>query len=449
MSALVTLGNSFRLPSAQGVETTLPPRMHLLNGVPPLVFLVDGSRLFEVEPSFFAELASGNASAEARLFDMAKAWPRAATDHFLPPPTAITLNVAQSCNLSCTYCYADEGRFGGHATMMSLETACAAIDGLLESNHGRRVSIAFIGGEPFLNREVLYLAVRYALVCAEHTRSRVGFSVTTNGTLLNAQDLAFLREHSFAISVSLDGSAEENNKMRRTRNGTSAFDLAVQALTPLLENPGRTRITARVTITRNDLRVLERINALLRVGFSEVGVSPLRTSPVPGLALMEQDWPTFLQEMERAGESEWHHLRESGRFSFSNLAIAMKQLHSGHCKPLPCGSALSYVSVSARGEYFTCHRTVDNPRFVLGDVHSGLSLNQREVFLESRYVDEQEPCRSCWARYLCGGGCHAEVLSSGRSGCDYVRGWLNYCLRFYDRALREFPTWFEQGERTS
>src|SRR2546426_1054474 len=41
------------------------------------------------------------------------------------------------------------------------------------------------------------------------------------------------------------------------------------------------------------------------------------------------------------------------------------------------------------------------------------------------------------ASYLCGGGCHAEVLSAGRSGCDYIRGWLEYCLEFYDRLLQE------------
>src|SRR2546430_8832907 len=28
------------------------------------------------------------------------------------------------------------------------------------------------------------------------------------------------------------------------------------------------------------------------------------------------------------------------------------------------------------------------------------------------------------SRYLCGGGCHAEVLQAGRRGGDYIRGWL-------------------------
>jgi len=38
------------------------------------------------------------------------------------------------------------------------------------------------------------------------------------------------------------------------------------------------------------------------------------------------------------------------------------------------------------------------------------------------------------------------VLSAGRSGCDYIRGWLEYCLRFYDRTLRQFPALLDGGE---
>ncbi|HJX84756.1 MAG TPA: SPASM domain-containing protein, partial [Candidatus Angelobacter sp.] len=250
--------------------------------------------------------------------------------------------------------------------------------------------------------------------------------------------------HPFAVSVSLDGSAKVNDQNRRSRNGSSAFESAVHVLGPLLQSPGKARITARATITREDLRVTERIEALLAAGFREVGVSPLRTSPAPALALGEHDWPVFLNEMIRAAEAERQHLIRGGELRFSNLAIALKQLHAGFCKPLPCGSAASYVSVSARGEYFTCHRTIDNPNFALGSTTEGLSTAHREDFLRARHVDLQQPCRSCWARYLCGGGCHAEVLSAGRSGCDYIRGWLEYCLRFYDRALVEFPSLFRK-----
>jgi uncharacterized protein len=447
MGGLVILESQPSPPGAIA-DSAPPPLLHLLPGDRPLLFMVEGSLLFGMEPEAFASLHS-DAKAQAELVEFMRAPVAVRNAVPLAPPNAISLNIAQSCNLSCSYCYADEGRFGGRASMMSQETAHAAIDRLFADACGQRVTVGFIGGEPFLNREVLHSSVKYALARAHETGSRVGFSVTTNGTLLNAGDLDLLRRHAFAVSISLDGSAEVNDRNRRSRNGTSGFDLALHALQPLLGDPGKARITARATITRQDLRVLERVEALANAGFTEVGVSPLRTSPTPDIAFREQDWPGFLQEMVRAGEAEAQNLREGKDLRFSNLAIALKQLHAGYCKPLPCGAAASYVSVSARGEYFTCHRTVDNPRFSLGDVAHGLSVENRETFLRARHVNRQEPCRSCWARYLCGGGCHAEVLSSGRSGCDYIRGWLEYCLRFYDRVLREHPALFQGGDPTS
>lgn len=417
-----------------------PPQWHLIAGGRPLVFMVAGSRLFGVEQDFFSALESGWIEAEQELLEAAGE-PVLAPDFTgaLPEPAAISLNIAQSCNLSCTYCYADEGRFQGQPRFMPVEVALRAIDRLIDGAAGRRVTVGFIGGEPFLNREVMHRGVEYARERASEQGCTVGFSVTTNGTLLKEDDIRLLRENGFAVSVSLDGSAALNDRHRRARHGESGFQKAIESLRPLLEDPGKARIAARATITRDDLRVAERVEALAEAGFAEIGVSPLRTGPNASLVLRGQDWEQLLKEMIRAAEREWRCVRQDGGFRFSNLAIALKQLHAGSAKPLPCGSAANYVSVSAEGGYFTCHRTIDDGRFSLGTADTGLSKARRESFLSARHVDRQEPCRTCWARYLCGGGCHAEVLSAGRSGCDYIRGWLEYCLQFYDRVLRERP----------
>src|ERR1041385_7033437 len=61
----------------------------------------------------------------------------------LAPPTALSLNIAQSCNLSCSYCYAYEGRFGSKPQFMPLEVALAAIERALAGAGGQRVTIGF------------------------------------------------------------------------------------------------------------------------------------------------------------------------------------------------------------------------------------------------------------------------------------------------------------------
>jgi uncharacterized protein len=421
------------------------PWFHLISGEKSLVFLMANSSLFEVSPDFFAKLEQGNVDAIAEL-QANVPFARSVVSPWLADraPSAISLNLAQSCNLACSYCYADEGRFGGKQRFMSVEVAVKMIERTIEQAQGRRITIGFIGGEPFLNRATLYRSVEYATELAARCGISVGFSVTTNGTLLDRSDIELLKQHSFAVSVSIDGDAMIHDLHRSDHHGAGSFATVVDRLRPLLDHPGRSKIAARATVTRTDLRVLERVEALSAIGFQEIGVSPLRTSPDPNLTFNAEDWSIFLQEMIRVAEAEWLRLLAGQDLRFSNLAIALREIHRGSCRPLPCGSADNYVSVSAEGNYFTCHRTIDQDEFALGTFADGPSQTARAEFLQARTVDRQEPCRSCWARYLCGGGCHAEVIASGRHSCDYIRGWLDYCLRYYDRVLSERPEIFDR-----
>ena len=121
---------------------------------------------------------------------------------------------------------------------------------------------------------------------------------------------------------------------------------------------------------------------------------------------------------------------------------AMEQIHRGTHRPYPCGAGASYLSVSAEGELSACHRFVGDDQGAMGSVHTGVDAALQREWLSERHVDKQEPCRGCWARYLCGGGCHHEVLSSGRHACNFIRGWLEYCLRAYVELAEVRPDYF-------
>lgn len=417
------------------------PWFHVIDRARPIVLVVGASRLFEVDPELAARLRDHDDEAVATLrgFDV----PRAEALE-LPPPRAISLNVAQLCNLACDYCYADEGRFGGAARQMADDVALRAIDQLLDGAAGHRVTIGFIGGEPFLHRNLIHRCVAHATARAARERVAVGFSVATNATLLRDDDLQLLRDHEFAVSVSIDGDAAIHDRHRPRRDGAGSHARALAAIAPLLAAPGKARVVARATITRDDLRISERLSALLDAGFLEVGVSPARTGPDPRLLLRGDDWPRLLAEMIRAADGELARLRatRASAFGFSNLAIALKEIHRGACRPLPCGAAHSYLSLGADGHYYTCHRTVGHPAFAVGNLDDGVATDKRAAFVHARDVDRQEPCRTCWARYLCGGGCHAEVSAVGRDSCDYIRGWLEHCLATYSDLVDERPDLF-------
>lgn len=427
------------------------PWFHLVRADPPLVLLVERSALFEVDPGLFAALAAGDPEAVAELAAATRepaAGPRQDALRELgrlPAPRAISLNVAQSCNLACSYCYADEGRFGGSARRMPAAVARRAVDELLAgAAPGDRVLVGFIGGEPLLNRAVVHDVVAYAVAQARARSVRVGFSLTTNATLLQAADIELLRTHGFTVTASVDGGAATHDRHRSGRHGEGSWQRAIDRLGPLLEQPGRCRLSARATVTRDDLDIPARVAALAAVGFDDIGVSPARTGPDPALLLRGGDWARYLDGLIAAAEEELDRLHRQGPgrgWRFSNLGTALREIHRGTARPLPCGAGYGYVSVDVDGAYATCHRTVGDTRFRVG-APAALDDDARRRFLAPRLVDRQEPCRSCWARYLCGGGCHAEVAQVGRDNCDMIRGWLDYCLGRYPAVRAGFPELF-------
>lgn len=411
--------------------------IHCVAGPRPLVLVIDGSRIFELSEPLARGVASGDPAAIARVHELDS--PRAQRVASNTQLRALSLNVAQGCNMSCSYCYADEGRFGGQPRQMTIEVARQAIDRLL-AERPERATIGFIGGEPMLNREVVHDAVMYGHRRARDHRINVGFSITTNATHLTAADIDLFRTNPFSVTVSMDGSREVHDRHRKLPR-KSSHDVMTGCLAPLLAAPGRARVTARATVTRDDLAVHPRVASLLQAGFAEAGVSPVRSGPRPDLALHDADWDEYLASMIDAADREISRaIASADRLRFGNLASALQELHRGTTRALPCGAASSYVSVSAAGDWFTCHRAVDDSRFFLGTAETGPDAERRQAFVDTRNVDRQEPCRSCWARYLCGGGCHVEVIQSGRTGCSFIRGWLEYCIQIHARLQDEAPS---------
>src|SRR5207249_1484941 len=145
----------------------------------------------------------------------------------------------------------------------------------------------------------------------------------------------------------------------------------------------------------------------------------------------------ILRSMIACGEEFERRVLRGEPYAFANLMTALREIHRGTHRPYPCGAGAGYLGVSADGDLAACHRFVGDPAGDMGTLALGIDRGRQGEWLRLRHVHVQEPCRSCWARYLCGGGCHHEVLSAGRSGCDYIRGWLEYCLEFYDRLLQE------------
>jgi uncharacterized protein len=421
------------------------PEVHLLDsdGCDHL-FVADGSRLFDAdrELALRFEASIGGGDVTALLNELGLGGAPFIDDEPLsaPPVHALSLAIAQKCNLGCTYCYAEQGEFGGAARNMTREAAEQAVDLLVDgAAPGARVNLAFLGGEPLVNRSLLQETTRRAAALAAARGVTIGFSITTNGTLVSAADADFFEEHGFAVTVSLDGPREAHDAQRPFKSGKGSFDRILQNLAPLFEKQRRMQVTARVTVTPKNLMLRETLDEFVALGFHSVGFSPMLSAPSGRGELQRDDLEVMLGEMIDCGrEFERRTLRRES-YPFANMLNALREIERGTHRPYPCGAGAGYLGVSADGELAACHRFVGDAAGALGSLSEGIDAGRRAAWLRERHVHRQEPCRGCWARYLCGGGCHHEVIARGRPACDYIRGWLHYCLGAYLRLTVPAP----------
>ncbi len=418
----------------------------------PHLLMADGSRIYAIDQELDRALQSAAAS-DPRALQAMLADAGLASLGFIgegrivdPPLRSVSLSVAQKCNLGCTYCYAQQGDFGGAPRDMPAEVAEAALQLLFKTAPaGERVNVAFLGGEPLTNRKLIRSATARAIELAAGRNVQVGFAMTTNATLLTPDDAEFFAQHGFAVTVSLDGDAAVQDAQRPFKGGNGSYARTIARLAPLLALQDRVQVFARVSVTPRNLEIGRVLEHLANLGFRSVGFSPVLTSPSGAGTLQGEDLETLLAQMISCGRDFVDQAICGARPVFANLASALIEIHRGTHRPYPCGAGAGYAGVGADGGLYACHRFVGDDAGALGDVHDGMDRGRQQQWLDDRAVDRQTPCTTCWARYLCGGGCHHEVIHAGRPACDFIRGWLHFCLQAYVAISERAPGYFERS----
>lgn len=411
------------------------------------VLVVDGSRIYSIDDETAAQLRQDPADVSRRLEQLGLFDPQTpyVTDD-APRSMAVrslSLAVAQKCNLACTYCYAQEGSFGVEPKNMEREAALASLALLFrDAAPGESVNLAFLGGEPLVNRSLIRECTERAVEIGESRSIRVNFSITTNGTLIQPSDGEFFEQHGFAVTVSLDGVGEAHDRQRPLRGGQGSYARILRNVRPLLAMQRRMQVSARVTVTPGNLRLRETLDELLSLGFHSVGFSPMLHAPSGNEEMNQSALTEMLDQMIDCGEEFMRRTVLGERYAFANLLTAVQQIHKGTHRPYPCGAGGGYFGVAADGDLYACHRFVEDPNAQFGDVWKGVDEDAQKRWLKQRHVHVQAPCSGCWARYLCGGGCHHEVIHRGRPACDYIRGWLDYSLKAYVRLRAAAPGYF-------
>lgn len=335
------------------------------------------------------------------------------------PVKAMCLHVAHDCNLRCKYCFASTGDFGGGRKLLDEATGKMAIDFLLEHSKGRKnLELDFFGGEPLMNMEVVKAVVSYARSKEKEYNKNFRFTITTNGVLLDDENIDFINREMANVVLSIDGRREVNDNMRPAVNGKGSYDIIVPKYQELVKKRGDGQYYVRGTFTRHNLDFADDVLSLNEAGFDQISVEPVVADSKLDYALSEDDLPRIYEEYEKLAIILIDKIKAGKGFNFFHFMLDLDQGPCAIKRLRGCGCGNEYVAVTPDGDIYPCHQFVGMDEWKMGSLYdNSFNLKMKDEFARAN-VYSKKACADCWAKFYCSGGCNANSL-------QYANGILN------------------------
>lgn len=342
---------------------------------------------------------------------------------------ALCLHVAHTCNLSCSYCFASQGKYHGDRAIMSLEVGKRALDFLIENSQGRtNLEVDFFGGEPLMNFDMIKELVAYARKREKEAHKNFRFTLTTNGVLVDDDVIDFANREMSNVVLSLDGRKEVHDRFRVDYNGNGSWEKIVPKFQRFVEKRGNKNYYMRGTFTHANPDFLNDIKEMLRLGFTELSMEPVVCAGDDPSALTAEDLPIVLKQYEELANLMLNRHREGKPFTFYHYMLDLKNGPCIYKRISGCGSGTEYIAVTPWGDLYPCHQFVGEEKFKLGNIWTGVDNIAVQNEFASCNVYTRPECSDCWAKLYCSGGCAANAYHATGSvngvysyGCELFR----------------------------
>ncbi len=341
----------------------------------------------------------------------------------------ITFIVTKDCQLACKYCYL-VGK--NEKERMSWDVAKKAIDHILNNERDfpeASVVWDFIGGEPFLEIELIDKICDYIKIEMyrrnHHWFNSYRFSFSTNGINYHTDKVQdFIRKNSdhLSIGITIDGT-EKKHDLNRIWKGDGpeqgSYKDVVKNIPLWLEqfpNAG-----TKVTISSADIPYIkESVLHLFDIGIHEVNIN----------CVFEDVWNNgddalFEDQLMQLADA----IIDNDLFQENVCSFFTEQMG----KPMDCVlengnwcGAGRMLSIDAAGNFYPCTRFAqyslrDKKAWIIGNIHDGIDKNKIRAFLTlDRCTQSTQECIDCEVASGCA-WCQGENYDAAETPTVYQR----------------------------
>lgn len=357
----------------------------------------------------------------------------------------VTLQVTQQCNLRCSYCvYSGEYQNRQHSNKrISFEMAKRAIDFLIvHSCDNKYISLGFYGGEPLLEFDLVKKCIEYAK--ARGLGKELLFSITTNGTMLNAEIIEYLENNNVSLMISLDGPKEIQDKNRKFAfNNCGTFDKVIENIkmvkTYFPQYYKKIAFSA-VVDPKNDFSCINTFFSTDEI----IGDCMVMSSVISenyakndeefneafSIKYSYEYFKILLCELNRLNrryvskilERRFADLKRTYRQLIPSNKVPDRTQHSGPCIP---GAQRLFITVE--GNFYPCEKVSEISEAVkIGNLENGFDIGKVRNMLNIGKITEDK-CKNCWAFRFCKlcavFSDEITQLSSAKKNryCDFIR----------------------------
>ncbi len=372
-----------------------------------------------------------------------------------PPPSfhVLAKPAGARCNLACRYCFYLEKAdlYPGGTFRMADDLLEEFLRQYIGAQQVPAVTVAWQGGEPTLMDLDFY---RRSVELAEGFAKpgmQVGYTMQTNGTLLDDEWCAFFKQHNFLVGISIDGPQALHDAYRVDRKGRGTFDRVMQGLSLLQEHGVEYNILCTVHAANGDYPL-----DVYRFFRDEGGAKFVQFIPIveregegaTARSVAPAQWGRFLCTVF----DDWvrHDVGEMFVQHFDSALAAWVGHPPGLCTFAPtCGAA---VALEHNGDLYSCDHFVDPDHFLGNITKTPLadlvgSAKQRQ-FGQDKRDGLPRVCRECPVRFACHGGCPKNRFAQtpdGEAGLNYLCEGYRMFFSHIDGPMRMMADLLRQG----